>query len=224
MLRAVPAACCASCAPRCARKDADPIAQVGSSASEDPTHVANAASPASGSGEGATGARAPTPQPRRARKPSGGGFPPHGLPFGARAPAICIPLRLSPACFPGAVPFGNAMGGLSPRLERHCWHPAGDRRADLLELGPSRSPSRRRIVCTWDAGWRHPRPVAANDAPIISGSRSPPRIAGTAANPGTLRTDLIPRRRRREHRRAQQGDSRIALIATHGVRPCGSDP
>jgi hypothetical protein len=47
-------------------------------------------------------------------------------------------------------PVGNAMGGMSPRLERHCWHPAGDRRADLLDLEPSRSPSRRRIARTWE--------------------------------------------------------------------------
>jgi hypothetical protein len=45
-------------------------------------------------------------------------------------------------------------------------------------------------VCTWEDGWRHPRPVAANDADIISGCRKPPGIGAPASASCELPADL----------------------------------
>src|SRR5262245_60496960 len=65
--------------------------------------------------------------------------------------------------------LGWQRGALSPASRRrHCWQPGGSRRS-----GP---PGSRAIslsfqapaVCPWDVGWRHPRPVAANDGNSIT--------------------------------------------------------
>jgi hypothetical protein len=110
----------------------------------------------------------------------GGGFPPQRVAFSAPAyRRFSIPLRLSPACFPG-----RSLRQRNGRLEP----PA---RAPLLvprQRPTSGPPGARVISLSFQApgrphvgdGWRHPRPVAANDAPIVSSSCAAPGI-GTRA-------------------------------------------
>ena len=70
------------------------------------------------------------------------------------------------------------------RLRHHCWRfiaagwpgPPGSRAISLFFQGAGR--------LHVNVGWRHPRPVAANDGPIVSGSRTAPGIAsGQSARP-----------------------------------------
>src|SRR5262245_43035474 len=62
----------------------------------------NATSPAGRAGEGATGARAPTPQPNTGRFPA-----PNGLPFGTRARRF-----FDHRCEPAPLPWEDPLGGL----------------------------------------------------------------------------------------------------------------
>src|SRR5262245_33176389 len=115
----------------------------------------------------------------------------------------------------GRTPWGSGLAerSLEPRFSSEpLLAPGGSRRS-----GP---PGSRAIslsfqapaVCPWDVGWRHPRPVAANDAKSVAA----PQTGGISANPwavGDLPAGLMPR----------QCGRRIANAAD-GVRPCGSDP
>ena len=111
----------------------------------------------------------------------------NGPPFDARVAALLCPGPLFG--FPLLAPslklsrsYLQSFDG--QRLRHHCWRfiaagwpgPPGSRAISLSFQGAGR--------LHVNVGWRHPRPVAANDGPIVSGSRTAPGIAsGQSARP-----------------------------------------
>jgi hypothetical protein len=160
-------------------------------------------------GRSCDGARMPTPQPKR------GGYPPrNGLPFGIHAPAICVPLQLSPACSRGGPlrrrngrrepPASSAIAGTPPKAdERTSWI-----LSHLALLPGAGSPARERWMGPSTSRRCKRRPsLAPRRRP---GDKPAARSAGAAGA------------RRRSGRRPSRGGLArphpLAHLADHGAR------
>ena len=130
------------------------------------------------------------------RNLSGAVARPNALPFGTRASAIFRPrCELIPP-YPGktARPRGLGWqgGSLEPRFTvgAIAGSPAvADAACPWISGHPALLPGAGRLHV--DVGWRHPRPVAANDAHILSGSFAPPGISPASSAPGVVRSTLM---------------------------------
>jgi len=132
---------------------------------------------------GATGARVPTPQPWMGRLPAR-----KGVAFRHPRPAIFRPAASA------AAHYGQLVW---PRSSTAPWAPGSDaiadarqgptQRASWISGHPSFQDAGRLHV---NVGWRHPRPVAANDARIVSGSLGRPGIGAAAGAVRHLPTAL----------------------------------
>jgi hypothetical protein len=106
-----------------------------------------------------------------------GGCPPLRVAFRhSRHRRLAVPLRAAAALWVGWAEPWSSDRCLEPPDRTPSLALAGCRRSEppgSRAISPSRTPGRLHV----DFGWRHPRPVAANDAGSVSGSFIPPGIA-----------------------------------------------
>jgi hypothetical protein len=145
---------------------------------------------------------------------------PNALPFGTRASAISRPpLRAFPPC-PGKTPRLRVLGWQGGRLEPRftvgaiAGSPAvADAAGPWISGHPALLPGAGRLHV--DVGWAHPRPVAANDADIVSGSSAGPGIATAAPALGNPATRLTPGKAGGADPRGHETGSWAQYIAAH---------
>jgi len=123
---------------------------------------------------------------------------PNALPFSTRATGVFWQPREQAAC-PGKTPvsgvWAGRIGSLEPRFTvgAIAGSPAvADARPPWILSHLAFQGAGRLHV---NVGWRHPRPVAANDAHIVSGSFAPPGIAPAVQILRRLPTSLTRRKR-----------------------------
>ena len=122
---------------------------------------------------------------------------PNGVAFRHRATAI-LDHRCEQAACPGKIPlriWADRIGSLQPRftIGAIAGSPAvADARPPWILSHLAFQGAGRLHV---NVGWRHPRPVAANDAHIVSGSFAPPGIAPAVQILRRLPTSLTRRKR-----------------------------
>ena len=118
-----------------------------------------------------------------------------GLPFGTRVSAICVPLQA--AAVRGVRPCGSDPCRLDPAIASR----RSAARGGIADASPGTVPAASSILghlaflpgagrLHVNVGWRHPRPVAANDADIVSGNLASAGIGARACAPCIVSSGL----------------------------------